>query len=334
MRKSFLAALFLAPVFAHADQLLPTVEGTKWEYDSIETLTGTAPVHSIVIVRASKQLLDKKEVVRLETFSGTGVIKTELVNVDDDGITCLTRSGSDGKVIRYYPPEPVIDVPLKVGTDWDVESFVEGIKTRQHFTIVAEEQVAVPAGRFKAFHLHGENASLLSTQVDQWFVPGTGFVKETTTVRGPGLMHQVTLALRKVISPEQPKPAESPTPATSPIPLSEPITKNLTVEVSANSSGGLQTEFKSDVANIYVRWQGHDLPENARIRVVWVAEDVGDLVDPNFIVDETETIAPIPNASARFTLGRPPDGWAEGKYRVEFYINDILTETVKVTIGL
>jgi hypothetical protein len=31
-------------------------------------------------------------------------------------------------------------------------------------------------------------------------------------------------------------------------------------------------------------------------------------------------------------LGRPPDGWAEGKYRVEFYVDDILTETVKVTI--
>jgi hypothetical protein len=67
--------------------------------------------------------------------------------------------------------------------------------------------------------------------------------------------------------------------------------------------------------------------------VAWVAEDVGDLVEPNFVIDETETIAPTPDASARFTLGRPPDGWAEGKYRVEFYVDDTLTETVKVTIG-
>jgi len=48
--------------------------------------------------------------------------------------------------------------------------------------------------------------------------------------------------------------------------------------------------------------------------------------------DETESVAPTPDASARFTLGRPPDGWAEGKYRLEFYINDELEETIRVTI--
>jgi hypothetical protein len=86
------------------------------------------------------------------------------------------------------------------------------------------------------------------------------------------------------------------------------------------------------VENIYVRWRGRGLPEGARVRVAWVAEDVGDLVEPNFIVDETESVAPAPDASARFTLGRPPDGWAEGKYRVEFYVNDELEETIRVTI--
>jgi len=104
------------------------------------------------------------------------------------------------------------------------------------------------------------------------------------------------------------------------------------VGVSDAPGGGSKTQFKSDVPNIYVRWHGHDLPEGAHVRVAWVAEDVGDLVEPNFIVDETETIAPGPNASARFTLGRPPDGWADGKYRLEFYIDGMLTETVRVTI--
>jgi hypothetical protein len=44
MRKSFLAAaLFLAALSSRADPLLPTAEGTSWEYDSTETLTGAAP---------------------------------------------------------------------------------------------------------------------------------------------------------------------------------------------------------------------------------------------------------------------------------------------------
>ena len=104
------------------------------------------------------------------------------------------------------------------------------------------------------------------------------------------------------------------------------------MEVSGDPAGGPKTEFNPTL-HIYVRWQGHDLPEDARVRVAWVAEDVGGLVDPNFVIDETETVAPAPDASARFTLGRPPDGWAEGKYRVEFYVDNILVETERVTIG-
>ena len=108
--------------------------------------------------------------------------------------------------------------------------------------------------------------------------------------------------------------------------------KKLTVEVSSDPAGGLKTRFKSDVPNIYVRWQGHDLPEHTSVRVAWIAEDVGDIVEPNFVIDQTSTTAASPDAQARFTLGRPPDGWAEGKYRVEFYVDEVLVETVRVTI--
>lgn len=359
MRKPFLAAaLVLAAISLRAEPLLPTGEGTTWEYESTETLTGAAPVRSVVTVRAGKQLLDGKELVKLETLSGNVVSKTELVRADENGVACLARSGKDGKIAKLNPPEPVIVAPLNVGATWDSSGEVAGIKMRQHFTVVAEENVTVPAGRFRAFHLQCEDSSLMSIKLDRWFVPGTGFVKETAVIRGPGVLQRLTLELNKVTEvlakpaatppAPSPKPTEqrpSPTPvaavtptATPPAPTatpeeqSTPPPKKLTVEVSSDPAGGLKTQFKSDVANIYVRWQGYDLPEGATVRVAWVAEDVGDLVEPNFIIDETESVAPTPDASARFTLGRPPDGWAEGKYRVEFYINELPVETVKVTI--
>jgi len=187
----------------------------------------------------------------------------------------------------------------------------------------------------------------MTVVLDRWFVAGVGFVKETTVVRGPtgGLLQRATLELQKrpeVIA----KPAATPSPSAAPPATtpSPPIRgpeietkpaaagKKLIVEVSTDPAGGSKTEFKSDVENIYVRWHGRGLPQGARVRVAWIAEDVGDLVEPNFVVDETETEAPAPDSSARFTLGRPPDGWAEGKYRVEFYVNDELEETVRVTI--
>jgi len=279
-------------------------------------------------VRAGKDFLDGKEVVKLETFSGNVLSKTELLTTDEKGIACLARSGKEGKVTKLNPPERIIATPLNIGANWEKLSEVEGIKVRERFRVVGEEEVAVPAGKFRAVHLHCEDASLLSIKIDQWFVPGTGLVKETTMARGPGMLHRTTRELRKLTPAE----TKSPTPESLGIPssLSEP--KRLAVEVSSDPAGGSKTEFKPDVAHIYVRWFGRDLPENARVRVAWVAEDVGGLVEPGFIIDETETIAPIQNASARFTLARPPDGWAEGKYRLEFYINDSLTETVNVTI--
>ena len=361
MRKSILAAaLLFAAVSARADPLLPTGDGTSWEYDSTETITGAAPVHSIVTVRAGKQLLDGKEVAKLETVSNNVVSKTELVSVDGKGVICLARSGKDGKIAKLDPPESIIAAPLKVGGVWEAEGEVAGMKMHQRFTVLAEESVTVPAGKFRAFHLQCKDSSLMSITLDRWFVPGTGFVKETTVVRGPGVMQGMTLELNKITevlpkpvaatSTAAPKPA-APTPASSPksVAATSPVTqpspppptaeentappKKLTVEVSSDPAGGLKTEFKSTVVNIYVRWHGHDLPEGARVRVAWVAEDVGDLVEPNFVIDETETVAPAPDASARFTLGRPPDGWAEGKYRVEFYVDDLPVETINVTIS-
>lgn len=350
MRKLFSAiALLVATVAVRADQLLPTAEGTSWEYRSTETLTGSAPAHSAITVRAGKEMLDGKEVVKLETLSEGAVSKTELVSVDEKGIACLARSGTDGKIMKLNPPEPIIAAPLEMGATWELESEAAKIKMHQRFTVIAEESVTVPAGTYRAFHLKCEDSSLVSIKLDRWFVPGTGFVKEATVVRAPGMMQNVTLELTKITVPQQPvaqEPAAAPQASAPAVaaeptpsgqtasPVEQPVapSKKLSVEVSSDPGGGLKTTFKSDVANIYVRWRGHDLPDGARVRVSWVAEDVGDLVEPDFVIDETETVAPSPNASARFTLGRPPDGWAEGNYRVEFYVDNVPVETVRVTI--
>ncbi|MEN3368851.1 MAG: hypothetical protein V7609_994 [Verrucomicrobiota bacterium] len=353
MRKLGLTAIviFLAAL-ARANQLLPTAEGTTWLYQSTEEGGGpdAAPVvRSAIAIRAGKQMFEGKEFVKLETLADKVISKIELLTVDDRGVICAARGDRDGKIVKLDPPAMIVPAPLKVGETWDSDGQVAGMEMQQHFSVVAEEMVHVPAGAFRAFHIHAADASVMSITLDRWFVPGLGFVKETTVVRGPtgGLLQRFTLDLQKrpeVVAKPQVTPSSSPAaapPSPTPTPpirgpeietLPATPGKKVAVEVSADPGGGLKTEFKSDVANIYVRWRGHGLPEGARVRVAWVAEDVGDLVEPNFIVDQTETIAAAPDASARFTLGRPPDGWAEGKYRLEFYVNDELEETIKVTI--
>jgi hypothetical protein len=357
MRKPGLAAaLFFAAAIVRADPLLPVADGTTWQYDSNEEFGGPAagpPVNATVVITAGRQVFQGKEFLKFETRTDGLLTRIELMTLDEHGLVCHVRGGKDGRLAKLDPPQTIVPAGLKLGDSWDSDGEVAGMEIHQHFVVASEELVRVPAGAFRAFRIHCEDSSVMSATLDRWFLPGVGFVKETTVVRGPtgGLLQRITLELQKrpeVIAKPTATPTASPTSsparASTTVTPTPPIrgvsietdpaqgTKKLIVEVSTDPGGGSKTEFKSDVENIYVRWHGRGLPDRAKVRVTWVAEDVGDLVEPNFIIDETETIAPAPDSSARFTLGRPPDGWAEGKYRVEFYVNDELEETVRVTI--
>jgi hypothetical protein len=351
MRKiGLIGMIACTAVLARAETLLPTADGTTWQYESTEELGGpaaAAPTTVPSVVRVGRQTFDGKEFLKFETRTDDLLTRTELMTLDEHGLVCHVRGGKDGRMAKLDPPQTLVPATIKVGDAWESDGEVAGMEVRQRFKVAGQDPVRVPAGNYRAFRIHCEDASVMSVVLDRWFVPGVGFVKETTVVRGPtgGLLQRATLELQKPpVIVAMPQPSPSPTaapPIRTPTPpirgpeiQTEPAQagKKLIVEVSTDPAGGLKTEFKSNVENIYVRWRGRGLPAGARVRVAWVAEDVGDLVEPNFIVDETESVAPAPDASARFTLGRPPDGWAEGKYRVEFYVNDELEETIRVTI--
>jgi hypothetical protein len=65
---------------------------------------------------------------------------------------------------------------------------------------------------------------------------------------------------------------------------------------------------------------------------VWIAENIGEDFPQHYKVDEASAVTETPNAHGAFTLTRPEDGWAPGDYRVEFYVDDILADTVKLKI--
>ncbi|PYI75174.1 MAG: hypothetical protein DMF04_10985 [Verrucomicrobia bacterium] len=107
--------------------------------------------------------------------------------------------------------------------------------------------------------------------------------------------------------------------------------KKLEASVSTSSKGDPLSVISADALQIVARWRGHGLRKNAKIRAVWIAQDTG-VAPIDFKVDEATAIAPVAGAFGKFTLSRPADGWATGKYRVEFYVDNELTETVDLTI--
>jgi hypothetical protein len=66
--------------------------------------------------------------------------------------------------------------------------------------------------------------------------------------------------------------------------------------------------------------------------VDWIAENIGEDAPADYGADEASTIAEGPTSRGAFVLSRPDDGWVPGDYRAEFYVDDVLAETVKVKI--
>ncbi len=106
----------------------------------------------------------------------------------------------------------------------------------------------------------------------------------------------------------------------------------MSLEISDQPNGEPGHDISSAAENIYARWRGRGLGPRAKIRVVWIAEDVGDVAPPNYEIDDASTIA-NDDARGRFTLSKPMNGWTSGRYRVEVYLDGALAASVQVQIA-
>src|SRR3954452_580632 len=107
---------------------------------------------------------------------------------------------------------------------------------------------------------------------------------------------------------------------------------SLKLEAMRDVNAKPQTKFAAKTPSIIIRWHGENLPVGGTVRVAWVAEDVGDLVESGFVIDQTRTQVETSKFGARFTISRPRDGWAPGKYRVDLFVDDELKDTLGITI--
>src|SRR5262249_41898081 len=140
---------------------------------------------------------DGKTLTKLETFSNDVRFKTELIATDKNGVRCFARSDKNGVVSALPAPETLIPADVREGTTWDSEDEIANLDVHQNWVVVGLENVSVRAGNFHAFRFHSEQSSPTSIVSDRWFAPGTGFVRETLTMRSPtgDLLSRRTLEL-------------------------------------------------------------------------------------------------------------------------------------------
>jgi hypothetical protein len=327
----FLALLVLLapPIAAGAETLIPMAEGTTWDYELVQekpssALDLTEPnerTHFNVSYRlGGSENIDNKDLRRLEIYRGDELESVDLIAIEEHGIVCPARTDPRGAVTKLIPPQTMIAAPVKAGTRWKFEGTIGDTKVSQNYEITGEEEIEVPAGKFRAWRIHCEQTLPSTATIDRWFVPGTGFVRVASVIKGDsGVVAQKTWMNLKGL----PKITASKNSAQS--------SDRLSAEVSNDPQGEAKTEFKVDSAAIYARWHGRGLPKTANIRAVFIADNVTD-VTADYQIDEIETTAAAPNSGGTFELSRPEGGWADGDYRVEFFVNEEAAQTIKFKI--
>jgi hypothetical protein len=314
-----------------AEQLIPLTTGARWSYE----MTQQSSSHSLDLTEPNETerfpvsyriggtfKTDNNEFIKLELYRGDELLSTDLITVNEHGIICSGRIDEKGRVSTFRPPQILVRTPLKTGSTWNFDGKMGETKVNQRYEVTGEEDTAVAAGKFRAWRVRCEQTSPSAATIDRWFVPRIGFVKVITKIKGPSgnVAQQTSLELKEAPKIAAQANAES------------PVEKGkLSVGVSKAPIGEFASTFSASAPAIYARWRGRGLRPQAKIRVVWIAENGGDDAADNQ-VDEATTVAPTPNSHGTFTLSQPEGGWALGDYRVEFYVDERLTETVKLTI--
>jgi hypothetical protein len=335
VKKICAAVYFFSITSLLAAPIIPIAPGMTWRYSMIQevdhgiTVPDAKPdpdgkIRAPVVYRIEgTENVDGKELLKFEMHRAGVITNSDLLTVDERGVFCGARINLDGELIKFNPPQPVIAIPLKRGARWNFDGQTGDLKIRQHYEVTGEEDIQVPAGKFHAFRIRGEQTSPSPLTIDRWFVAGTGIVKDVTTIHAKNgdLLERISLEL-----------AEPPRVTGRPEVKPGAVPKKLSVSFAKEQAGKASTNFSADTPQIHERWQGERLRRGAKVRAVWIAENIGEDFPPDYKVDEASAIAESPTAHGSFTLSRPEDGWALGDYRAEFYVDDVLIETVKLKI--
>jgi hypothetical protein len=317
-------------------QLIPTADGTSWRYSMTQEIGKGLDIRNAktdadrkirlpVLYRIDgTENVDGKDLLKFEMHRADVITNTDLVAINEQGISCWARINLDGELVKFNPPQTMIAAPLKKGGGWDFNGQAGELKVHQHYDVIGEEDIDVPAGAFHAFHIHGEQTSPSRMTIDRWFASGIGIIKDVTGMRAANgdLLQRISLELL-----ERPKILGRPEVKADAIP------KQLSVSLGKERFGKPATTFSSNTSEIYARWQGQRLRQGAKVKAVWIAENIGEDFPQDYKVDEASAVAQTPSAHGAFTLARPEDGWAVGDYRVEFYVDDVLVDAVKLKIA-
>jgi hypothetical protein len=181
--------LMILVVFAGPAQLPETTKpvsyyplqvGNTWHYK-----VGDKKVSTKV---AAQEKIGDLMTARIETIVDGNVVANENIAQTAEGIVRVAVNGqkSDKSVL-------LLRLPPKKNDSWNIDTKIAGETVKGKFT-VNEEEIEIPAGKYKAFSSVGDfQINGQAGKFGYWFAPDVGIVKLTTAAAGVDL----TLELQK-----------------------------------------------------------------------------------------------------------------------------------------
>src|SRR6266700_1183139 len=194
-RAGLVALLLISTATVLAAPLIPTTDGTGWRYNMIEEIgnglnipdakpDAEGKIRLPVLYRiGGTENVDGKDLLKFEMHRAGVITNTDLLTADEHGIFCWARINLDGELVKFDPPQTMIAAPLKKGAAWDFDGQAGELKVQQHYDVLGEEKIDVPAGEFQAFRIHGEQTTPNRMMIERWFAPGVGIVKDVTQMQ-------------------------------------------------------------------------------------------------------------------------------------------------------
>jgi hypothetical protein len=169
-----LAAAAPAPKDKAPVAYFPTRTGDTWVYE-LRTPTATAEMTE-AITRVDEK--DGELVVSISRTYQSETVPVSRVAVSDKGVRRLSAGGRD-----LREPYWIVKLPVKAGDSWSVDqSPPPGVRTT--YTVHGEEEVEVPAGKFKAIRVDSVTGGSdgKGFKGSFWYAPALGLVRSVTPV--------------------------------------------------------------------------------------------------------------------------------------------------------
>lgn len=197
------ACVLLAPASASTppapgDTYYPLAKGNKWTY-STDYADDTELVHEV----SGTEKVGGVEcfIVEHKTVGptlGTRMMRKEWLAADDDGtvIHKVSRGRSELEVVK---PFFKIKHILRKDDEWKGQAKAEENAPHYSYLVMGEEEVEVPAGKYKAVKVHVkiESGSRHAAEGSEWYAKNVGIVKSEITIRASGEDFTMVSELKK-----------------------------------------------------------------------------------------------------------------------------------------